>query len=204
MVLDITHIIESGGLLLISLIIFAESGLLAGFFLPGDTLLFSAGFFASQHKLPLIGLLILVTLSAIAGYEVGYHIGQRFGPRLFKKKDGLLFRQEYLEKSEKFYEKHGRKTVMLSRFVPVVRTFVPVVAGIGKMDRQKFWTFNIIGAILWGCGVTLIGYFLGRKIPNVDKYILPAIGLATVLTFGPAIYHLAKDKKLRERLFKKS
>ncbi len=196
--LDVTKIIESGGLLVVALIIFAESGLLAGFFLPGDTLLFSAGFFAAQGKLPLFWLLPLVIVSAIAGYEVGYRIGSRFGRRLFHKPDGLLFRQEYLEKSEVFYEKHGGKTVMLSRFVPVVRTFAPIVAGIGRMPKGRFLIFNAAGAVVWGGGVVLLGNFLGSRVPNIDKYLLPAVGLAMVMTFGPMIYHLIKqllDKK---------
>ncbi len=191
--LDVTKIIESGGLLVVALIIFAESGLLAGFFLPGDTLLFSAGFFAAQGKLPLFWLLPLVIVSAIAGYEVGYRIGSRFGRRLFHKPDGLLFRQEYLEKSEIFYEKHGGKTVMLSRFVPVVRTFAPIVAGIGRMPKGRFLIFNAAGAIVWGGGVVLLGNFLGSRVPNIDKYLLPAVGLAMVMTFGPMIYHLIKQ-----------
>lgn len=191
--LDVTKIIESGGLLVVALIIFAESGLLAGFFLPGDTLLFSAGFFAAQGKLPLFWLLFLVLIAAIAGYEVGYRIGSRFGRKLFHKPNGLLFRQEYLEKSEIFYEKHGGKTVMLSRFVPVIRTFAPIVAGIGRMPKGRFLIFNAAGALVWGGGVVLLGNFLGSRVPNIDKYLLPAVLLAMALTFGPMVYHLVKQ-----------
>ncbi|HUP26238.1 MAG TPA: VTT domain-containing protein [Candidatus Limnocylindrales bacterium] len=197
---EVTNLIESGGLLLIAAIIFAESGLLAGFFLPGDTLLFTAGFFAAQGKLPLPSLLLLVVVAAIAGYEVGYHIGQKFGKRLFRKKDGLLFRQEYLEKSEVFYEKHGGKTVMLSRFVPVVRTFAPIIAGIGNMPRLRFRVFNAAGALVWGGGIVLLGYWLGSKIPDIDKYLLPIVGIAMVFTFSPMVLHLVTDKELRHRL----
>ncbi len=197
---EVTHLIESGGLLLVGVIIFAESGLLAGFFLPGDTLLFTAGFFAAQGKLPLLGLLLIVILAAIAGYEVGYHIGQKFGKRLFRKRDGVLFRQEYLEKSEVFYEKHGGKTVLLSRFVPVVRTFAPIIAGIGDMPKLRFRIFNAAGAVLWGGGIVLLGHWLGSKIPNIDKYLLPIVGIAMVFTFSPMILHLLTDKELRHRL----
>lgn len=201
--LDVTHLIESGGLLLIGGIIFAESGLLAGFFLPGDTLLFTAGFFAAQGKLPLPALLLVVILAAVAGYETGYHIGNKFGKQLFKKKDGLLFRQEYLDKSEDFYEKHGGKTVMLSRFVPVVRTFAPIVAGVGNMPRMRFRIFNIAGAVVWGGGIILLGNWLGNRIPNIDRYLLPVIALAMIFTFSPVILHLLKDKETRQKLLSK-
>jgi membrane-associated protein len=187
---NVSHIIASGGLLLITIIVFAESGMMLGFFLPGDTLLFTAGFFAGQGKLPLGWLMILVVLAAIAGCNTGYIIGQRAGKRLFRKPNGILFRQSYVKRAEVFYEKHGGKTILLACFVPIVRTFVPVVAGIGNMKRQKFVVYNIIGASLWGSGVVLLGDFFGKKVPNIDKYLLPAIGLAVVLSFGPMIYHL--------------
>lgn len=191
--LDVAHLIESGGLLLITLIIFAESGLLLGFFLPGDTLLFSAGFFAAQGKLPLPWLLLLIIGAAITGYYMGYHIGRKFGPRLFNKPNGILFRQEYLRRSEDFYQKHGGKTIFLSRFVPVVRTFAPVVAGMGNMEMRRFNLFNVLGALAWGGGVTLLGHWLGSKIPNVDKYLLPVILAAMAISFGPTLYHLIKS-----------
>lgn len=199
---DIAHLIQSGGLLLIGAIIFAESGLLA-VFLPGDTLLFTAGFFAAQGKLPLHILLVVVMIAAIAGYEVGYHIGNKFGKKLFRKKDGLFFRHEYIEKSELFYEKHGRKTVMLSRFVPVIRTFAPIVAGIGKMPRRKFTLYNVLGGTIWGAGITILGYNLGNRIPNIDRYLLPVILVAMSLSFGPTLYHIFKDPKVRSELLKR-
>src|SRR6266542_5348661 len=129
--LDPTHLLEGlgviGGLLLIGAIIFAESGLLIGFFLPGDTLLFTAGFFASTGKLPLAGVLLVIFLGAVAGDNLGYTIGKKSGPKLFKKKDGLIFRQAYIQRAEDFYKKHGGKTVMMARYVPIVRTFAPLV-----------------------------------------------------------------------------
>lgn len=195
------HILQSGGVLLVAAIVFAESGLLIGFFLPGDTLLFTAGFFASQGKLNIGFLLIATVLAAIIGDNVGYTIGRRNGHRVFKKKDGILFRAEYIEQAEKFYEKHGGKTITIARFIPVIRTFAPVVAGVGKMDRKKFMFYNIIGATIWGVGVTLLGYALGIRIPNIDKYLLPVIGLAMLLTFGPPIVHILKDRETRSRLW---
>lgn len=198
--IDPEHIIQSGGVLLVAAIVFAESGLLVGFFLPGDTLLFSAGFFASQGNLPLGLLLIATTLAAIIGDNVGYMIGRKTGHKIFKKKDGILFRTEYIEQAEKFYEKHGGKTITLARFVPIVRTFAPVVAGVGKMDRKKFMAYNVVGATLWVFSITLLGYWLGSKIPNIDAYLLPAVGLATLLTFGPAIWHILKDAETRAKI----
>jgi membrane-associated protein len=198
--LNVEHIISSGGLLLIALIVFAESGMLVGFFLPGDTLLFTAGFFASQGKLPLGWLILVVVAAAIIGDNVGYTIGKRTGPRIFRKKDGLLFRQEYMVRSEEFYEKHGGKTILFARFVPIIRTFAPIVAGVAKMPRKRFIFFDTIGASLWGAGVTLLGFWLGSKIPNIDKYLLPIIVLAMLLSFGPSLYHLIKDEKIRTLL----
>lgn len=198
--LNIEHIIQSGGLLLIGFIVFAESGLLVGFFLPGDTLLFSAGFFASQGKLPIAGLLAVVILAAIIGDNVGYSIGKRTGKRIFRKKDGILFRQEHITRAEEFYEKHGGKTIIIARFMPIVRTFAPVVAGVGNMSHKRFLIFNIVGGTLWGAGVTLMGYWLGSRIHNIDHYILPVMGLAILLSFGPALWHIIGDAETRQKL----
>lgn len=198
--LNVEHILQSGGLLMVGLIIFAESGLLVGFFLPGDTLLFTAGFFAAQGKLPLGWLLLVVVLTAIIGDNVGYSFGRRTGHRIFKKEDGIIFRKEYLERASAFYERHGGKTVVLARFVPVVRTFAPIVAGAAKMERQRFFAYNVVGAGVWGVGVTLLGFWLGSKIPNIDRYLLPAVLIATVFTFAPAAYHILHEKQNRDKL----
>ncbi len=202
---DIENIIESGGLLAIGAIVFAESGLLAGFFLPGDTLLLFAGFFAAQGVLPLGWLIIVIVACAIVGDNVGYSIGRRTGHRVFRKKDGIFFRQEHLVRAENFYKKHGGKTIILARFVPVVRTFAPLVAGIGKMPRERFMMFNVIGALLWGAGVTLGGYFLGGFIEpsTIEKFLLPTMLVVVVGTFGPALYHLLKDGETRGLLWQK-
>lgn len=201
--LDVEHLIQSGGLLLIAAIVFAESGLLIGFFLPGDTLLLSAGVFAAQGKLPLFWLILIIVLAAIAGDNVGYSIGRRMGRRVFSKQEGILFHKENLVRAQEFYERHGGKTIVLARFVPVVRTFAPVVAGVGKMPRRRFMFFNVFGGLFWGVGVTLLGYFVGTKIPDIDKYILPTIMVVTVLTFGPAIFHLLHSPINRQRLARK-
>lgn len=190
------------GLFVIGAIIFAESGLLVGFFLPGDTLLLFAGFFAAQGKLPLGWLLVTIVVAAVIGDNVGYSIGRRTGHRIFRKKDGIFFHKDHIERAEKFYNQHGGKTIILARFVPIVRTFAPMVAGIGKMPRKRFMAFNVVGAFVWGVGVTLIGYFLGGFVDpaTVEKFILPVIGIVTLGTFGPAIYHLLKEKSTRQEL----
>lgn len=199
--LDFTQWIEDAGaflgLVIIGAIIFSESALLVGFFLPGDTLLFSAGFLAATGKLPLAGVLATIFLCAVIGDNVGYQIGKKAGPRLFKKKDGVVFRQENVQRAEKFYEKHGGKTIILARFVPVVRTFAPMVAGVGNMERRRFIVYNVVGAFLWTFTIVPAGYILGSLIdPKVmEKYLLLAIGAAMLITFAPTVLHLLRDKK---------
>jgi membrane-associated protein len=189
---DVSHIIQAGGLLLIAAIIFGESGMFIGFFFPGDTLLLTAGVFAAQGKLSLAGAIIVVALAAIAGDNVGYHIGKRYGRRLFRKPDGLIFRQEYVTRAEKFYERFGSRTMLIAHFVPVVRTFVPPVAGVAKMNYKQFVFFDAIGDIAWAVIVILVGYWFGTKIPNIDHYIILAVLAVMVITLGPTIYHVAK------------
>lgn len=197
---DIEQIVRSGGILLVAAIVFAESGLLIGFFLPGDTLLFGAGLAASQGQIPLLWLIIAVVIAAIIGDNVGYSIGRRTGHRLFKKKESILFQQEHLERAEKFYKKHGGKTIIIARFVPIVRTFAPVVAGIGKMPRQRFLAFNVIGGLLWGVGMPLLGYFFGSKIPHLDEYIEWVLLSIIVLSIFLSFAHILKEKDSRELL----
>jgi len=194
---DVEHIILSGGILIVAAIVFAESGLLIGFFLPGDTLLFSAGLLASQGLFPLWLLILATVIAAIVGDNVGYSIGRRTGHRIFKKEDGILFHKDHLIRAEKFYQQHGGKTVTLARFVPVVRTFAPMVAGIGKMPRKQFMLYNVAGAILWGAGVTLLGYWLGSKIPGLDKYIEYVLLGVVVLSLGLSFIHILREPKSR-------
>lgn len=200
---EVGNIIQSGGLLLIAFIVFAESGLLVGFFLPGDTLLFGAGLYASQGKLSLPLLLISVIAAAIIGDNVGYSIGRRSGPRLFRKKDGLFFRREYIDQAEKFYEKHGGKTIILARFIPIIRTFAPVVAGIGKMPRQRFMIYNVVGGVIWGTVMPLLGYSVGSRIPHLDKYIEYVILGIVVLSLFLAVFHLLKNADVRTAFIRK-
>lgn len=199
--LDVTHLIQSGGLLAIAIIIFLESGMMVGFFFPGDTLLLSAGVFAAQGQFPIATTIAVIAIAAILGDNTGYQLGKVMGKRIFRKKDGILFRQEYIERSEKFYEKHGAKTMLISHFVPIVRSFAPLVAGVGRMPRLKFFLFGAVGDIFWATSITLLGYWFGSRIPNIDKYILPVVGLAVLASFGPMLWHLFGDKTARARLF---
>lgn len=195
---NIEQLIASGGILLVAAIVFAESGLLIGFFLPGDTLLFGAGLAASQGRFNIVWLIFAVVLAAVIGDNVGYSIGRRTGPRIFRKKDSILFHKDYINRAESFYEKHGGKTIILARFIPVVRTFAPVVAGVGKMSRKRFFMFNIVGGITWGAGMPLLGYWVGSKIPHLDKYIDLVIIGVMVLSIFLASLHLLKEKKTRD------
>ncbi len=197
---NLEHLIQSGGILLVALIVFAESGLLIGFALPGDTLLFSAGLLASQGQFNIYALCAAIIVAAILGDNVGYSIGQKLGPRIFTKKDGLLFRAEYVERSHAFFEKHGGKTVTLARFVPVIRTFAPMIAGASNMPRKNFFRYNIVGGILWGAGVTLLGFFVGGLIPNAKHYVEPIMMLAVFLTLIPSILHILRDPKARAHM----
>jgi membrane-associated protein len=196
--ISVDTIIETGGILLIAAVVFAESGLLIGFFLPGDTLLFGAGLYASQGDLSLIWLLAAVVIAAILGDNVGYSIGRRTGHRIFKKKDSLLFKHDYIERAERFYERHGGKTIILARFTPIVRTFAPIVAGVGKMPRRRFMAFNVVGGVLWGIGMPLLGYFVGSRIPNLDKYIELVMLIVIVVSVMLAFGHILHEKENRQ------
>lgn len=195
------NLIQSFGILGVAFIIFAESGLLVGFFLPGDSLLFSAGILASQGFLNIWFLLIASFLGAVIGDSVGYYIGKKTGKRIFNKQDSLLFHSDHLLRAKKFYEEHGGKTIILARFIPIVRTFAPVVAGVGEMEYKKFLSFNLIGGFVWAFGVTLLGYFLGNLIPNVDNYLLPIVLGIIFITVTPTIYHLLKEEENRVAIF---
>jgi membrane-associated protein len=201
--LNINHIIQNSGalvsLLIIGTIIFVESGIPFGFFLPGDTLLFTAGFFAAQHYLPISGLIITVFIAQVVGSNLGYILGFHAGKKLFSKESSFFFRKDYLDSAEAFYEKHGGKTVTLGQFLPVVRTFAPIVAGVSKMNRQKFVYFNLIGAFLWALIIPLLGFWLGHRIHNIDKYLLPIIIIATVFSFTPAAWHLFGKRDSRKK-----
>lgn len=189
---DVESIIQTGGLLLIAAIVFAESGMFVGFFFPGDTLLMTAGIFAAQGHLNITEVIVVIALAAILGDNVGYHIGKRYGRGLFKKKDGIFFRQDYVQKAERFYERFGSRTMLFSHYVPVVRTFAPPVAGVAKMNYKQFFFYDAIGIISWAFLVTMVGYWFGHKIPNVENYVILGVVGVMAFTLGPTIYHVIK------------
>ncbi|HLC87929.1 MAG TPA: VTT domain-containing protein [Patescibacteria group bacterium] len=191
---DLRSVIEAIGLIGIFAIVFLESGMMVGFFFPGDSLLFTAGFLASQGFFNIWVLALGSFVFAVLGDSIGYAIGHKYGKRLFSKEDSLLFHKDHLKKAESFYEKHGGKTIILARFIPVIRAFAPVVAGIGSMKYPTFVAYNLVGAFFWAIGMSFLGYFLGNVIPDVDKYLLPIIAFIILASVAPAIYHIVKEK----------
>lgn len=194
--LDPQTLIEKFSTIGLLLVVFAESGLMFGFFLPGDSLLFTAGLLsATTDLLPSIWILIvLIPIAAIAGDQCGYWIGRRFGPPLFNRPDSRFFKREFVDQTADFFEKHGPKAIILARFVPIVRAFVPVMAGTSKMHYPTFLTFDIIGGIVWGAGVTTLGYFLGQ-IDFVEKYIELILIAVVGLSFVPIALEIRKARK---------
>jgi membrane-associated protein len=190
-------IILYGGVYLLLFIVFAETGLFVGFFLPGDSLLFTAGLFCSTGIINLhpVLLVVLITAAAVAGNMVGYSFGKKVGALLFKRKSSFFFRQEHLVAAHEFYVKHGKKTIILSRFLPIVRTFAPIVAGIVKLGYYKFFIYSLIGALLWVCTLVLTGYFMGKYIPSTKDYLGYIIIFLIVITSIPFIYKSFKKKK---------
>jgi membrane-associated protein len=202
--LDPEKIIEAVGLLGIWGIVFAESGLLVGFFLPGDALLFTAGFFASSPEsipdelhLPLVPLIVGIVACAIAGDQVGYVFGRRVGPALFRRPDSRFFKQQNVEKAHAYFERYGPRTIVLARFVPIVRTFAPIVAGVSGMQYRTFVRWNVIGAVLWGVGVTLLGYFLGQ-IDVIAENIELTIVVVVAISCLPIAIELLRARKHRD------
>jgi membrane-associated protein len=190
--LDPDYLISSAGLIGLLAIVFAESGLLIGFFLPGDSLLFTGGLLVAGGKLdyPIWLVCVLVVLAAVAGDQVGYLFGRKVGPSLFRRPDSKLFKQENVEKAHEFFERHGAKSIVLARFVPIVRTFTPIVAGVSRMNYRVFVTYNVVGGLMWGAGVTLLGYWLGQ-IDFVHKHIeLILVGIVLLSVIPIAIEFL--------------
>src|SRR3989304_856908 len=194
--LDVRGLIEAVGYLGILGIVFAESGLFVGFFLPGDSLLFTAGFLASQGYLNIFLFLLISFSGAVLGDNFGYFFGKKVGPALFRKERSLLFHKEYLEKSKIFFEKHGPKAIVLARFLPVVRTFAPILAGVGLMNYRVFLFYNFLGALLWGVGGTLFGYFLGNIVPNAEHYIVEIVAGVIIISKLSHIFHVIKNREI--------
>lgn len=200
---DLSTLIQTVGYLGVFAIVFLESGMMLGFFFPGDSLLFTAGFLASQNFMDIKVLIVGCFISAILGDSVGYWLGHKFGRRLFQREDSIWFHKDHLTRAQRFYEKHGGKTIILARFVPVIRAFAPVVAGIGVMDYRRFLAFNLAGGVLWAIAIPLLGFYLGRMVPNVDRYLLPIVGLIIIASVLPAVHHALLHAEIRSSLIKK-
>lgn len=192
---NVRGLIEWGGTLLCCLIVFIETGMFVGFFLPGDSLLVTAGVFAGAGRLQLSELLTLVALCAIAGDQLGYFIGWKAGAGLYKRENSRFFRKRHLEQAHEFYERYGGKTVILARFVPIIRTFCPPVAGAARMRYTRYLAYDIVGGCLWVWSTVLLGYTLGRAVPNIDKRIHYVIAAVIVASLMPAAWHAWKQRK---------
>jgi len=194
---DLATFILAAGYIGLFTVVFAESGLFLGFFLPGDSLIFTAGFLASQGYFSIIILVAIFFAGAVLGDSFGYAFGKKTGPKLFTRENSLLFKKSHLEKARIFYETHGGKTIILARFMPIIRTFAPILAGVGMMKYSVFLSYNIIGGALWAIGVSSAGYLLGSLIPNVDKYIIPIVILIIIASILPPIIHVLRNKEYK-------
>ncbi len=197
--IPLTDLVQAAGYLGIFAIIFSETGMPFGFIFPGDSLLFVAGLLASQGVFSIVPLLLLTTSAAILGDSVGYALGAYVGPKLFTREKGFFFSQSMVRKTEAFYARYGVRAIILSRFVPTVRTFIPMFAGVGRMHYRTFLTYNIVGGLLWGTGVTYLGYALGNVFPNLEHYLLPIIIGIIVASASPLAYELWDAHRKRDR-----
>ncbi len=187
---NVTHLLEIGGLWLLATFIFTEVGLFLGFILPGDTLVLTAGVLAKEGKFALSSTIIVIALAAIAGDNLAYWIGHHLGPKVFTKPDSLLLRKSHIDRAEKFYEKYGSKTVLIAHFFPVIRSFSPLLAGVGKMNYLKYLLFDVIGDIAWSIIVTLIGYYIASRIPGINNYINIVLAGIVIISVVPVGWHL--------------
>lgn len=191
-------LVMEGGTALVCAIVFVETGMFAGFFLPGDSLLVTAGVLAGAGDLKLASLLVLVTFSAIAGDQLGYAVGWKAGQSLYRRKDSRFFKHRHLEEAHDFYERYGGKTVIMARFIPIIRTFCPPVAGAAKMNYARYLTYDIFGGLLWVWSMVLAGYTLGRSVPNIERKLHYVIAIVVILSLMPAAFHAwnVRRKKL--------
>jgi membrane-associated protein len=183
----------------LTIIVFCETGLLAGFFLPGDSLLVTAGLLASQGQLDILHLNLLLVAAAILGDSAGYWIGFTAGPRIFNRENSFFFNKKHVQRTHAFFEKYGGKTIIIARFVPIVRTFAPTVAGVGSMSYKRFLAFNVVGGLLWVLSMTSVGYFLGRTIPNIEKNLHIVVGIVILVSFVPILFEWIRARKERAR-----
>lgn len=195
---DLIPLLQTFGYLGIAVIVFAESGLFFGFFLPGDSLLFTAGFLASQGYFNIFALMFLATIFAILGDSTGYWFGTKIGPMIFTRSDSFWFSKKRIEQAENFFEKHGAKSLILARFIPAVRTFTPIMAGVGKMKYRSFLAYNFLGALLWAALIPVLGFWLGSVVPNPDRYIIPIVLLILGISTLPILVELWKSRMRKE------
>ena len=191
---DVESLVRVGGLAALTAIVFTETGLFVGFFLPGDSLLVTAGIFAATGDLNLWTLNIVLSLAAILGDTTGYAIGFKTGPMIFRREDSLFFHRKHLLTAKQFYDQYGGFTIFIARFIPILRTFAPVVAGVGKMQYSRFIAYNVFGGIFWVFSMTFAGYFLGRMVPNIQEQIHIVIAVVIFLSLLPGIAKLAREK----------
>ena len=190
-------LIRWGGYLVLVAIVFTETGLLVGFFLPGDSLLITAGLVAAAGSLNIWWLNLLLAVAAIVGDNVGYAIGARIGPRLFTRPKSLLFNPDHVRRTREFYARHGAKTIVIARFVPIIRTFAPVVAGVGQMAYRRFVFYNIAGGIGWVASMTWAGYLLGRAIPDIADHIHVVVIVVVILSVIPIVLEIVRERRRR-------
>ena len=193
--LDPTHLAKTFGYIGILSIIFLESGVVFGFFLPGDSLLFAAGLLASQGYFNVAAITMLAIFGAILGNNVGYYTGKKAGPTLFNRPDSKFFSKKRVAKAHEFFERRGGESLILARFIPAGRTFVPIMAGVAKMNWRHFFMYNSLGALLWGISLPVLGYTLGKHVSNIDSYILPIVGLVIIISTLPVVIHYQKSRK---------
>lgn len=205
--IDLQYWVETLGYVGLFIIIFAETGLLIGFFLPGDSLVFTAGLLAAHGFFDIRILVTLLVLTAILGYQTGFYIGYKLGHFLNHRNDTWYYKKKYVTQAHEFYQKHGPLALVIGRLIPIVRTFIPLVAGMVKMPVGRFTLYNIVGAVVWGAGITLLGYYLGTLVPNAKEYLMPVIFIIVFLSILPSIlhflraaYHRRKQRKLNGKL----
>jgi membrane-associated protein len=204
---DLNNLLLSGGLPVILLVVFIESGFPFGFFLPGDTLLFTAGLFASQGKYPIALVISGIFVSNFAGVTIGYWMGKNLGKKYVKQESKYLFKHKYVDKATAFYERHGGKAIILGRFVPAVRSFVPIIAGVANMKYKSLIIYNAIGALIWATSIPLLGFYAGSWLESkgisVDSLVLPIILLIIILSLLGPVVHALQDKSTRDKIFSK-
>ena len=193
--LDPSHLVRTFGYLGLFVTIFLESGVIIGFFLPGDSLLFTAGLLAAQHDLNIFAVIFLAVAGAILGNNAGYYTGKKTGHALFNRPKSWIFSPDRVREAHLFFEKEGGRALILARFIPAGRTFIPIIAGVGKMPYRRFFLFNALGGLLWGILLPVLGYTLGKTVPNIDKYLLPAIAAIIIISAIPVVFHYNKSRR---------